>query len=434
MSAKQTQHVVNAFIIKIVIMKYRSILLFLTLSVSHMALAGHSTIAPNIKSLEVVKGDDWMALPVLEMGTSDVLYIGFDELSHNYHRFVYRVEPCNPDWTAVDGLFESDWLEGFNNQPIDDYENSLNTNVLYTHYQFQLPNEQTRLKLSGNYRLYIDDEDNGNETVAIVEFRIVEPLMNVGIGVTTNTDVDFNRSHQQVAMTVNYNSVKVTNLDDQIQTIVMQNGREDNMKANVRPNFITTQSLRWEHNRSLIFEAGSEYHKFEVLDPTHTTMGLASVSWDEAQRRFHAVPYPAEQRRSYIYDEDANGAFVLRNSDNYEAERTSEYVFVHYKLMAPQPYDNARVVVNGRWTTEPTDNYTMEYNHQDHSYNLTLLQKLGYYNYQLLLVDRDGTTHRVPEEGSFFQTENSYQAFVYYRGTGERTWRLVGFQEVTYRP
>ena len=62
------------------------------------------------------------------------------------------------------------------------------------------------------------------------------------------------------------------------------------------------------------------------------------------------------------------------------------------------------------------------------------MQKLGYYNYQFLMADLDGTTHRMPEEGSFFQTENRYEAFVYYRGTGERSWRLVGFNEITLKP
>ena len=44
-----------------------------------------------------------------------------------------------------------------------------------------------------------------------------------------------------------------------------------------------------------------------------------------------------------------------------------------------------------------------------------------------------GDTHTLPEEGSFFQTENTYQAFVYYKATAARAWRLVGYQEVTYK-
>ena len=400
---------------------------------SHL-FAKHQILAPNVKSLQVILNDDFTALPVLTMETDDVLSISFDELSHNYHRFIYRLEPCNPDWTPTEGLFDSDWLEGFNDQPIEDYENSLNTNVLYTHYQMQLPNEQTRPKMSGNYRLYIIDEDDDAIPVAIVELRVLEPMATVGLGVTTNTDIDFNLSHQQVNMTLNYGSdMQVTNPDEQLQVFVMQNGREDNMKQNVRPNYSKPRSLQWEHNKSLIFDAGNEYHKFEVLDPSHTTMGLASIEWDSDTKRFHATPFWVEPRRNYTYDEDANGAFLLRNSDNIEAHRVSEYVYVHYKLKALRPYDHARIVIDGRWTVEPADTYTMTWDDADQSYNAVILQKLGYYNYQLLMLDLNGTPHVVPEEGSFFQTENSYQAFVYYKGTGERCWRLVGFQEVTFR-
>ena len=390
--------------------------------------AWHYVTAPNIKGLQVITGDDFEALPILTLGSGERMTIGFDELSHEYHRFTYQLEPCNPDWTPTEGLFESDWLVGFNNLPIEDYENSLNTTTLYTHYELTFPNRECRPKMSGNYRLHILDEDA--EEALTVEFRVVEPLMRVGLSATTNTDLGLNTQYQQVAMTVNYENLRVTQPAEQIQTIVMQNGREDNMKVNVKPNSVTPQSLKWEYNRELIFDAGNEYHKFEVLDPTHPTMGLASMRWDDDTRTWHAIPVPCEPRRNYLYDVDANGAFIQRNSDNYEINRTSEYVYVHYRLQPARYYDNAQVVVSGRWATEAPENYVMEYDEASQSYNATVMQKLGYYNYQLLLVDMDGTTHPLPEEGSFFETENTYQALVYYKGTGERCWRLVGYQSI----
>lgn len=408
-------------------------LLYLLILIPALTSAHHQIFSPNVKSLEVILNDDFTALPVLQLGSDDYLQIGFDELSHNYHRYVCHLEPCNPDWTPVEGIFESDWLVGFNDTPIEDYENSINTHTLYTHYSFRFPNSQCNIKQSGNYRLYINDEDLDGETIAIIEFRVLESLMNVGLGITTNTDIDFNKSHQQVNMTINYNSINVTRPDEQLQTFVLQNGCEDNMKENIAPNYITPKSLRWEHNRQLIFEAGNEYHKFELLDPSHTTMGLASVFWDEDNEAYHAVPFPCSMQSSYIYDEDANGAFLLRNSDNYEATRTSEYVFVHYLLKAERPYDNAQIVIDGRWTSEDKDYYTMSYDEKEKAYHATIMQKLGYYNYRFLMKDMDGTTHLVPEEGSFFQTENTYQALVYYRGSGERIWRLVGYQQKTFR-
>lgn len=394
--------------------------------------ARHRIWDPTVKSLQVCVNDDWMQLlPVMQLGSGDVLSVTFDELSHTFHRYVYAVEHCEPDWTPTEGLFESDWLEGFSRLPIETYDNSINTNVLYTHYQFTIPNDQMRLKMSGNYRLHVLlDEDDDEKEVATVEFRVVEPLVNVGLGVTTNTDLELNGRYQQLGMTVNYNTLRVTNLEEQLQTVVMQNGCEDNMVVNPRPNYINQRGLQWEHNRELIFDAGNEYHKFEVLDPDHTTMGLAHVAWSQEERRYHVFPYTCEPQRNYIYDQDADGAFILRNSDNYESERTSEYVLVHYKLMADRPYPDARLFIDGAWTTEPQDVYTMTYDEEDGSYNAVVLQKLGYYNYRLMMENATGVVSRVPEEGSFFQTENRYEAFVYYKGTGERTWRLVGYQEV----
>ncbi len=391
----------------------------------------HQVLSPSVRGLQVVKNNDFEDLPVIELGSSDVLSIGFDELSHNYHRYTYRLELCNPDWTPAEGLFESDWLQGFNGLPIEDYENSLNTTTLYTHYRLRFPNGNCRPRLSGNYRLYVTDDDSSDDII-IVEIRVVEPLMNIGLSVTTNTDLGLNGRFQQVEMTLNYNRVRVTRPSDQLQLLVQQNGREDNQKMNPHPDFNTADGLRWNHNKSLIFDAGNEYHKFEVLDPSHPTMGLDITRWEENTRSWHVWPLPVEERRSYVYDQDANGASLQRNSDNYEIDNTSEYVYVHYCFLPRQEYTDGSVIVGGRWTTESPEKYVMTYDASTNTYNATILQKLGYYNYMLLLQDFDGTTHPLPEEGSFFQTENRYQAFVYYCGTGERSWRLLGFQEIIF--
>lgn len=391
---------------------------------------GKSTVSnPKVKTLQVVVNDNWLSPPIMRL-QGDVLHVAFDELSHDYHRYIYRLEHCEFDWSPSEDIFESDWLEGFNDNPIEDYENSLNTTVLYTHYQLQIPNERCQLRMSGNYRLHIIDEEE-DEEVACAEFRVTESLMNIGLNVTNNTDLDVNKRYQQVTMTVRYNSSKVTNPDEQIKTLVMQNGREDNMKCNVRPNYITADALRWDHNRSLIFEGGNEYHKFEVLDVSHPTLGIERIVWDG--KRYQAYPFVNNPRRNYLYDEDANGAFYIRNSDNVESERTCDYVYVNYKLQPAQHYEGATVVVDGQWTTELGDTYNMTYDESDHSYNATILQKQGYYSFQYLLKDADGTTHIVPEEGTFAETENRYQALVYYKGTGERTWRLAGYQQIVFK-
>ena len=68
--------------------------LLLTILLPLLAHGRHQILAPNFKSLQVILNNDWAALPVMQLGSNDVLRIGFDELSHTYHRLVYRLEPC----------------------------------------------------------------------------------------------------------------------------------------------------------------------------------------------------------------------------------------------------------------------------------------------------------------------------------------------------
>ena len=401
------------------------------LLLSYSIKAEHHILSSDIKSLQVVVNQNWISMPVMTLGSHDILNISFDNMSHIFHRYVYRLEHCEADWSPSEDLFESDWLIGFNDIPIEDYENSLNTTVSYTHYKLQIPNSQCQLKMSGNYRLHVFDEDEDNKEVLVAEFMVKEDIMNIGLDVTTNTDIGINTSYQQVYMTVNYNGLPVTWPEEQLWTVVMQNGRETTQRINVRANYIHNNGLQWKHNRDLVFDAGNEFHKYEILDVSHTTMGLDRIMWDG--KNFNAYPYVDEPRRNYLYDEDADGAFYIRNSDNMENERTCDYVNVHYRFGPTRHYENAEIVVNGLWTTEAPEMYSMNYDETDQCYHTTLLQKQGYYNYQYLMRLSDGTIQSVPEEGSFFQTENRYQAFVYYKGTGDRSWRLTGYAQTIFK-
>jgi hypothetical protein len=75
----------------------------------------------------------------------------------------------------------------------------------------------------------------------------------------------------------------------------------------------------------------------------------------------------------------------------------------------------------------------MSYNEELLQYEAVIMQKLGYYSYQYLMLDRQGVVRTMPTEGDFFETENSYQALVYYREQGGRTDRLVGYQNIHTR-
>jgi len=402
--------------------------IYLLLFLFTMSATGKNRIYdPQVKSLQAVVNQNWLSpLTIMRLNSHDCLNIGFDELSHDYHRYIYHIERCEADWSKTEDVFESEWLEGFNDNVIDDYEHSINTTVAYTHYQFTIPNDRCRLTMSGNYKLRIADEDSGEE-ILIVEFMVTEQSANLSMEVTTNTDIDTNISHQQVSLALNYGSLTVTHPDEQLQTIILQNGREDNCRRNVKPNYVSNNGLEWRHNKALIFDGGNEYRKYEILDTSHPTMGIDYINWDG--ENFQVFPFISEPRLNYLYDEDANGAFYIRNSDNIENDTSSDYVWVNYRLISP-PVKNGKVIIDGQWTTEESEDYQMNYDASSHQYNGQILQKQGYYSYQYLWEQDNGQRVPLLSEGNFYQTENSYQALVYFKGSGDRSWRLVSYGHI----
>ena len=379
----------------------------------------------NIASLQVVANNDWLSLPIITLNSNDFVNISFDDLTHEYHRYCYKIEHCEADWQTSSALFESDYIDGFaSGNTIDDVQESTNTVQLYTHYNISFPNNKCRPKISGNYWVTIYDENDEKHVVCRAYFMIVEPSMGVHLNVTTNTDIDINGKHQQVEMAVDYGNNIVSNPQTQIKTVVMQNNRWDNAVVNARPQYIKANGLQWIHCKDYIFDGGNEYRKFETLDVTHTTMGLESINWDG--HNYHAWIWTDEPRPSYIYDKDANGAFLIRNSDNIDNDVNSDYIITHFRLKSPQTADP--IYINGFFTNDRfLPQYEMKWNEKNQQYEGELLLKQGYYSYQYLMMKPEGKLKPVPSEGNFYQTENTYQALIYFKANGDRTDRLVGY-------
>lgn len=379
----------------------------------------------NIASLQVVANNDWLSLPIITLNSNDFVNISFDDLTHEYHRYCYKIEHCEADWQTSSALFESDYIDGFaSGNTIDDVQESTNTVQLYTHYNISFPNNKCRPKISGNYRVTIYDENDEKHVVCRAYFMIVEPSMAVQLNVTTNTDIDINGKHQQVEMAIDYGNNIVSNPQTQIKTVVMQNSRWDNAVINAHPQYIKANGLQWIHCKDFIFDGGNEYRKFETLDVTHTTMGLESINWDG--HNYHAWIWTDEPRPSYIYDKDANGAFLIRNSDNIDNDVNSDYIITHFRLKSPQTADP--IYINGFFTNDRfLPQYEMKWNEKNQQYEGELLLKQGYYSYQYLMMKPEGKLKPVPSEGNFYQTENTYQALIYFKANGDRTDRLVGY-------
>ena len=336
----------------------------------------HEIRSENIATLRVVANSDWMGDAVIRLGSSDRITISFDDLTHQYHRYVYSLTHCEPDWTPTEGLFTTDYITGFQeDNTIEDYQESINTNQLYTHYTLKFPNATCRPMISGNYQLDIVDDDT-RAIVATVRFMVAEDVVKISRNVLTDTDLDVRDHHQQIALRVDYPStLKANSPRDQFRVLVMQNHRSDNQVWCPPAPIVRPGTMEWTHCKELIFPAGNEFHKFEILDVHRNSMGVDHIDWDGEWYNVHLFhDYP---RRAYVYDEDADGAFFIRNSDNSESTITSEYVKVNFYLDTPRLEGD--VYVDGKWTYNGlSEKYLMEYDESGKYYHAEIPLKYGY--------------------------------------------------------
>ena len=153
--------------------------------------------APHIQTVQVIANDDYNAPAIITLETGEYVEISFDELSHDYHRYQYVLSHANVDWTPSN-LSDIDYLDGFNNNPIEDYETSVNTTMPYTHYRLKLPNDEVRMTLSGNYIVTVYDDSDSSKPIFKTCFRILDKQVNVSAIVSSDTEIDRNKGHQQV--------------------------------------------------------------------------------------------------------------------------------------------------------------------------------------------------------------------------------------------
>ena len=387
----------------------------------------------DIRTVQVKMAGNSHAIPMLRLGTSEQFEISFDQMSNEYHRYVYRIVHLDADFKQTEDIFENDWAESSADwNIIDDYTSSTNTVTNYTHYSLPFPNPNLRPRLSGNYRLEIRLDDHDTLIPAIdIYFYVLDQQSIVGLTGTTNTDVDWNGSHQQIRMIVDTRQLIVSNPKEEIHTVVLQNHRWDNAARNPQPDYINGTKLEWKHQRDLLFDAGNEYRRFEMLSTHYPCMGIEKLWWTGTE--YQANLFTASPRSNYLYNEDRNGEMVNRTQDNDDPESQSEYIWVNFSLLSPQ-IPNAEIYVSGDWTYDrflPENRLT--YDEQSKAYLGSIFLKTGFYSYQYLVVPSFSTKGITgPIEGNFFQTENEYSALVYYHRRGDRYWQLVGFSEISF--
>lgn len=378
-------------------------------------------------SLQVYAGDDRLNAPVLTLDDDRKLTIEFDELADDVRYMRYSVTHCDADWKPSQ-LVESEYLDGFNEGSIDEYEFSRATTVHYIHYRLELPNDKIRLTASGNYILRVYDESAPEATLLQARFMVTEQSVGLRATVSSHTDVDYNAGHQQLSLQLDAGHINVHDAFNDFKVIISQNGRLDNERTLLHPLRLQGNTLIYEHQPELIFEAGNEYRRFETVSTHINTMGIEEISYHGPY--YHAWVNTDTPRSSdpYLYDSTQHGRYVIREYNSTRPDTEADYLVTHFSLEMPR-IDNADIYIDGDMVSRRLDGRSrLDYNETTGRYETAMLLKQGAYNYQYLVRPTgSGTAHTSAVEGDFYNTVNEYRIAVYHRRPGDRYDRLLGY-------
>ncbi|WP_040281344.1 type IX secretion system plug protein [Psychroserpens damuponensis] len=366
-------------------------------------------------------------LPIIRLG--EAFNLEFDVLTTDEPDFYYTIEHYNYDWTQSN-LVKMEYMKGFDNYRIVNYENSFNAYQLYSHYDLQIPNEQTRgLTKSGNYIISIYNEDE--DIVFTRKFMIYKEQVTVGVSVKRLRDVKYIESKQSIDIEINSGSLNLNNPKQNIKTLIIQNNNLSTAITNVKPQYTIGKELIYKYTNETAFWASNEYRFFETKDVRGANVGVQFIDLKDIYESYLYINNPRD-KRPYTYNPDINGNFLITALDTDNVDIEADYTNVHFALQYPELTDGSSIYVYGNFNNYALNNQNkLTFNKAEGRYQTKIKLKQGFYNYKYVVVDAKGQLEEGKISGNFWQTENNYKVLVYYRDLGARYDALIGFGEAS---
>lgn len=384
---------------------------------------------PQVKTVQFHVRNVPLSLPVIRLGSNEQLQLQFDELDADYQNYTYTLIHCDRNWQPSN-IPQQEYIDGFLEETIANYDFSFNTVQQYIHYSFSVPNQNLRLKLSGNYVLMVYRNFDREDLVLTRRFRVYEDLIQIGARVRIPMVINKRRTHQQLDLEVNHPDYQIRNPFGDLAIHVQQNYRWDNMKTDLQPMFVKDQKLIYNNMGDVLFEGSNEFRWIDTRSLRYQPENVTNIWYDPDSMKNHVflVPDKVFSKDHYRNVPDINGAFSIDVREGNDPTRDADYALVHVRLRYDDPIMDGGIYLYGGLTDwQVLPQYRLDYNPGERVYEGEIYLKQGYYNYQYLYV-KDGQTEGETEltEGSFFDARQIYTVYVYHQQMGSRYDRLIG--------
>lgn len=388
--------------------------------------------AKDVKSVFLNRNGVDLEAPVLRMGSSDRLLLRFDQLGDQPEDYRYRISHCNADWIP-DTLEPYEYINGFEEENITEYQFSFTTLQYYVNYRQYLPAQYAEFIASGNYLLTVYRQDEPDSIILTRRFYVFEDILNidVSIGRPTAATGNINRD-QEVDVALSVKEGTYLNTSPQYLRVKVQQNQRKDLVRNIRFSGFSGSSLLYRWQDENVFPGGNCFRYFDLSNIRTPMYNIQEV--DEYGGELYAFLKPCEDRSRANFSpiNSLNGGMKINIFDRNNPQLEADYVWVNFSLPMATPFLDGNIYITGQFTDWLfNEDSRMEWQPQYKAYTKRIRLKQGYYSYQLVFLPigaKEGLTSRL--EGDHNATANDYTVYTYYRMPNDRFDRLVGIKQV----
>ena len=365
-----------------------------------------------------------LPVPMLTLGARGRLVVEFDVMGTRSERLHWSIRHCDRCWVP-DDLQPEEFMTGFAEGTIEDFEFSFTTTVEYVHYRCLLPDRYAAFTHSGNYELTISSEEDLGKSGVLLTRRFCVSEQKTTVRATNTRPYDGigvgRRQEGDVAVATDQRPEYLT-------VAVQQNGRLDNMRL-LEFSGYEGQAVLFANRQCNIFDGGNTFRYFDCSNLRGTGYNVSSVENYGGEQFVVLNPEDDRSRKHYLNETVLNGGMKVNIWDRENPRLEADYVWVNFSLPMQQPYMDGNVHVVGAITDWKMDSTSMmQYNPTIKAYTLRLFLKQGYYSYQLLYANGQYSqweSKTAQLEGDHSETSNRYTVYVYQHTPADRGDRLL---------
>lgn len=395
-----------------------------TLRILLLSLGG-LVFGQNIQSIQLFNPQTNDETPVIKFG--EQLVLSFDDLTNASEIYRYTIKHYDRNWND-DNLFFTEIANGSLNGLLDQFQYSFNTLQPYTHYKLTFPNDKIQPKISGNFELIVY-KDSADKPLFKRRFYLVEDAATVALNISRIADAKNPNVNQRVEVKATSKGGDLSSNVNSMTLNVMQNNNPNVVVNSLKPSATLGNQLLFQQ-MNLTFPGNNEFYYFDNKNMNMAADMVRATELKDGINQTYLHPVWAFPL-NYQYQPDVNGAWYYRRNDlglERNAEREGDYSWVYFSLDS-DPVDKEIYVLGGFNNFKPSKENQMQYDAANKKYVARIFLKQGFYNYILATKESNGSLNFGEVNGNFWQTENLYQAFLYYAPFGRNYDGLMGYGE-----